>query len=259
MTERQRHLVIALSILFIAIVCGAIVLVTRNYFQDDPPPSVPDTTSIFSDAIQAANGVQILEIVPDSPASQANIPVGSILIGIDGRPVNQVEDVSGYMQLYEGDGNVILTLKETSGLTTKTIQLPSDQRVLGLTLSPDIQTSLGTTPTPEPTAVLPEESSDPLLSSTPTPIIAPPIITEIITNTVAATVGLQVGDVIVAVDDRIVLNNAELVEEIANRTPGTAVQLTIRRAEETRIITLSLSPHPQDPNRGFLGVGLQEQ
>ncbi|MEM7114968.1 MAG: PDZ domain-containing protein [Chloroflexota bacterium] len=257
MTERQRHLVIVLSILFIAIVCGAIVLVARNFFQDEVPTPAPNTTSLFSNAIQAADGVQILEIVPDSPAAQVNIPVGSVLIGIDGRPVNQVEDVSDYMQLYEGDGNVVLTLKEASGLTTKTIQLPDGDKILGLTLTPDIRSNLEATPTPEATAVLPEES-DPSLP-TPTPIIAPPVITEIITNTVAATVGLQVGDVIVQVDDKIVLNNAELVEEIASRAPGTAVRLTIRRGEETRIITLSLSPHPQDPNRGFLGVGLQEQ
>lgn len=259
MSDKQRHLIIILSILFVAIICSAIVIVARNFFQsDEEEPAITDSTSLFSEAIQGAAGVRVIGVDPNSPAGQADIPLDAILIGINGVAIQTPQDVVDYMQSYEGDGNVVLTLKETDALTTKTIQLESGGNYLGLELLPNDRGTLQLTPTPSPTETAVSPATTPPALTT-TPIIAPPIITSVLTDTVAANAGLQVGDIITAIDDQVVLNNVELIEEVASRVPGTAVRLTIRRAENTLVVTIPLGPHPEDPTRGFLGVGLQEQ
>lgn len=250
MSDKQRHLVIILSILFTAIICVAIIFVGRFFLQGSEE-SVEEQSSLFSEAVQSAEGVRIIAVAPESPANKAEVPLDAILIGIDGRPIASPQDVVDYMQSYQGDGYVVLTLKETDALTTKTLQLAPDSNYLGLELLPTSQLAPTPTTTPEP-------ETEPL----PTPdssLVAPPIINEVIADSVAANAGLQIGDVITAIDDQAVLNNAELIGEIASRSPGTAVRLTIRRGENTLVATILLGTHPDDETRPFLGVSLQEQ
>lgn len=64
--------------------------------------------------------------------------------------------------------------------------------------------------------------------------------------------GLQTGDEIIAVNGEPTKNFPQLAERIEPRA-GERVELTIRRGEQTREITVTLGEHPEEPDRGFLG------
>jgi S1-C subfamily serine protease len=91
-----------------------------------------------------------------------------------------------------------------------------------------------------------------------TPRPAPPIITIVLPDSAGQAAGLQVGDVVTAVDGQAILSNGELVALISGRGVGTAVQLTVRRGPDTLTIPVTLGPHPDDPSRGFIGIELAE-
>lgn len=255
MSDKQRHLVIILSVLFIALICGAIVFVARNFFQQEAAVEL-ESRSFFSTEVEEAEGVRVVAVDPTSPAAAAGVPADSILLGVDGYPVDSPQDLIDYMQDYAGDGNVVLTLKEPDVLTTKTLQLVDGETYLGLEIIPRGREEFVLTPTATPETAVPAPTLPP---PDATPIISPPVVTSVLTDTVAANAGLQIGDIITGIDDKVVLNNRELIEAIAAHPAGTAVRLTIRRGENTLVVTIALGPHPEDPTRGFLGVGLQEQ
>ncbi len=73
----------------------------------------------------------------------------------------------------------------------------------------------------------------------------------------AEIAGLQTGDIITNVDDLAILTNEELIAAIGNRIPGDDVTVTYRRGTNTLSNTITLTEHPDDASRGFLGVQLQ--
>src|SRR5581483_6249219 len=61
--------------------------------------------------------------------------------------------------------------------------------------------------------------------------------------------GVQPYDVIVALDDRAVVNDDELIRDISARAPGTAAHVTIMRDGHERVLTLKLAERPlRDPS-----------
>ena len=69
---------------------------------------------------------------------------------------------------------------------------------------------------------------------------------------------LELGDVIVAVDDRPVRTPEQLQAAIATRDPGDSVTLTVRRGGKTVDVTLTTIPSPSDPERPIVGIQVDQ-
>ena len=80
------------------------------------------------------------------------------------------------------------------------------------------------------------------------------VISEVLEDTPAAEVGLQPGDLIIAIDGKPVEEVEAFIEEMQSRKPGDEVSLTIFREGEEIEIQVTLAAHPDDPDVGFLGV-----
>jgi putative serine protease PepD len=65
-------------------------------------------------------------------------------------------------------------------------------------------------------------------------------------ETPASDAGLQVGDIVTAVDGAPIEGNADLVAVIAERRPGDAIVITDRRASVTRELTVTLGTQPEN-------------
>ena len=62
------------------------------------------------------------------------------------------------------------------------------------------------------------------------------------------------GDVITAVDETEIANFEQLVEALANYSPGDGVQVTVDRDGEIVMSTVTLAAHPEDETKAYLGV-----
>ena len=79
---------------------------------------------------------------------------------------------------------------------------------------------------------------------------------EVVTNSAAADAGLQVGDEVLAVDGHSVSSFHSFSQDIGATHPGEQIDLTIRRDGRTIDAPATLGANPDDPSRGFLGVGV---
>jgi S1-C subfamily serine protease len=59
-------------------------------------------------------------------------------------------------------------------------------------------------------------------------------------NSAASDAGLQVGDVVTAVGDRLVTSSTELTAAVRSHAPGDKVDLTVRRGDQTRTAEVTL-------------------
>lgn len=73
-------------------------------------------------------------------------------------------------------------------------------------------------------------------------------------RTPAAEAGLQSGDLIIAIDGEPIEEVEAFVDEMQSRKPGDEVTLTITREGEEIEVQVTLTAHPDDPDKGFLGV-----
>jgi len=70
----------------------------------------------------------------------------------------------------------------------------------------------------------------------------------------AATAGIQMGDLITAVDGKPLSQDFTLGDAIAAYKPGDQVKLTLRRGAEDQTVTVTLGQHPDDAAKPYLGV-----
>jgi Lon-like protease len=75
---------------------------------------------------------------------------------------------------------------------------------------------------------------------------------------VPAAAKLDSGDVIVAVNGTAVSTPEELRREIGRRKPGEKVELTIRRDEERKRVTVETVAHPEEPSRPIIGITVDQ-
>lgn len=83
------------------------------------------------------------------------------------------------------------------------------------------------------------------------------VVTQVLPETPAAGL-LHPSDVIVAIDGRDVTTLDGLRRLLRERRPGDEVTVTVRRADSRRSFELELAPSPDDPERGVMGVLVEQ-
>lgn len=79
-------------------------------------------------------------------------------------------------------------------------------------------------------------------------------VAEVVEDSAADDAGLQPGDRITEIDGRDIESFTSLREEVSGR-PGDDVVLTVRRADETLAVPITIGVHPDEPERGLIGIG----
>ena len=74
------------------------------------------------------------------------------------------------------------------------------------------------------------------------------LIQRVVPGAPAAKSGLEVGDVIVELDGKRITSMMDFMDEIAQRTPGDKVGLTVQRSGKQQKYTVALGERPEDPN-----------
>ncbi len=80
------------------------------------------------------------------------------------------------------------------------------------------------------------------------------VVQEVIAGSPAEGAGVQVGDIITAVDGTTIGANHRLADIVSAYQPGDRIRLRIWRAGDTKTVTVTLGENPQDSTRPYLGV-----
>ncbi len=205
-----------------------------------------------------APGAAIVEVMPDSPAEEAGLQEGDVIVAVGGQKLDAENDLADLIAQYEPGDTVTLE-----------IERPDDEEPF------EVAVELGEHPDKEGVAylgvryssapwfkdlqVLPLEEFefDELPFTFPEGEVEQgAVIQRVDEDSPASAAGLQEGDVITAIDGEAVESPQALADAIAEREPGDSITLTVyqRDSEEEREIEIALAARPDDEGRAYLGV-----
>jgi hypothetical protein len=208
--------------------------------------------------------VVIIEVMPDSPAEQAGLREGDLIFTVDGQELGAENNLADLIADYEPGDMVMLEVggpgEEPDEVTVELGQHPDEADVayLGVRYMPFprvgvLRGELGPF----------GEFDDFEFEFDELPFVFPEgkieqgaIIRRVYDDSPASAAGLVKGDVITAVDGEPVVSPQVLIDAIAEREPGDRVTLTIyqRDLEEERETEVTLSEHPDEEGKAYLGV-----
>ncbi len=198
-------------------------------------------------------GVLIVRVSPDSPAADAGLRRGDIILSVDGDTVNSAADLMEAIAAHESGDEIELTyLHGSEELTVTAVLADVDGHTL-LGVQPyqeAAQMQWNRQGQPSTGMELPEGMAPYQLQNAE----AGAQIVEVMDESPAADAGLEVGDVITAVDGEEVAGPEALVEQIGGYAPDETVTLSVTRGNEELDIDVTLAPRQDDAERGYLGV-----
>lgn len=185
--------------------------------------------------IREGFGVMIVEVIADTPAARAGMKSGDIVVALGERPVVETRLLQRLIAAAPVDRESRLTVLRPEGRRALDVRLTSmPPAVAGERVAAEFGFSLrepqsGTAP------ARPRQAIDLEAPGTPT-------IGVVARGSAAEKAGLEVGDVIVTVGERPVLDATATREALADRDPDRPLALTVRRGD--RRLSLTLTPQP---------------
>jgi len=188
---------------------------------------------VIAEGTDSEVGIVVASVVPGGPAAEAGVVRGDILLEIDGVALERAIDLVRYLGGAEPGDEVELVVLHGDEKRTLTATLGErlDRAYLGLALCGGWAGEVSVH------------------------VRGPgPLIVEVMPDSPAESAGLEVGDVILAVDGQR-LGPEDLADLIAGYAPGDAVTLLVGRpGEESGEVTVELGQHPEDEDAAYLGV-----
>jgi len=285
----RRLLLVILGLMavgaLVVVVAVASVLAYRQFVRDDSVISGArlelEGLQIEADQETDAEGVVILWVEPDSPADQAGLRHGVVILSVNGRSVNNAEELKAALGEYQVGDTITLTVKDGSETQDVAVTLGDAGPYLGVNVGPGGDNlrfrgqGFGEMPHGFRMPRLPGDGSD----SDEMPFefhfdefdfdqfedhFGPfgdafgmsAVVMSVTEGSPADEAGLQAGDLIVKANETTIESSQDLIDALGQLSPGDQVQLQIERGDETLTIDVTLAAHPEAQDRAFLGVFL---
>ncbi len=171
-------------------------------------------------------GVVIVDVMEDTPASRAGMRPGDIVVAFEGRPVTDTRLLQRLIARAPVDDDVRLTILRKDGRKALPVRLMAMPRpVAGERIAAEFGFVL-------------REVEAPAGQAAP-PLPSAPSVTFIARGSAAEKAGLEVGDVIVRVNDLAVVTRDAAREALGDLGLERPLTLTVRRAGEPVSLTLA--------------------
>ena len=171
-------------------------------------------------------GVVIVEVIDDTPAARAGLRPGDIVVALEGRPVTDTRLLQRLIARAPVDADVQLTVLRREGRHALPVRLIAMPRpVAGERIAAEFGFVLRESDTNAP-------------AGGPPPAL--PLVTLVVRGSAAEKAGLEVGDILLQVNDRGVLTREAAREALGDAGMERPLHLTVRRGRETADLVLSV-------------------
>ncbi|MGD2178002.1 MAG: PDZ domain-containing protein [Anaerolineae bacterium] len=216
-----------------------------------------------------AGGAMITDVLDDSPAADASLEEGDLVLAVDGEALGDKLILADAIRAHQPGDRVTLTVRSSAKdqereVTVELGENPDNPGVayLGVTYIPAPAVRmrrfrLPCVPLPEHPRVRPhiERFREAIPEGLPRVVVI-----EVVADSPAEEAGLLQGDVIRSIDGEPVETAQDVVRAVTAREPGDELTLTIHRPEEgedeERDLSVTLGDHPDGEDRAYLGVRL---
>jgi S1-C subfamily serine protease len=201
-----------------------------------------------------AAGAVIIEVLPDTPAEQAGLQEGDIVVAVDSQRLGPAGNLARLIAQYEPGDRVTLQVRRGDGEPRSVrVKLGENPDAPGAPyLGVRYQSAVpGGMPFRE---LLPlDELPMPLPGGLGGPGI---IVISVTEGSPAEDAGLQHGDLITSLDGEPLASAEALTDAVAQRQPGDRVTLAVIRAgDEGEVeLELRLGEHPEQAGKAYMGV-----
>jgi serine protease Do len=176
-------------------------------------------------------GVVIVDVMDDTPAARAGMRAGDIVVAFEGRPVTDSRLLQRLIARAPAEVEMRLTVLRSEGRQPLPVRLVSMPRpVVGERIAAEFGFVLQEPDTPARGA-----------AARPTPVGAPAV-RFVARGSVAEQAGLEVGDVILTVNDHAVLTRDGAREALSEAGIERPLRLTVRRDGRHLALLLPLPP-----------------
>lgn len=216
----------AKRILLVAVAVVLVLAVGASFAQDDDQPFLGFSYEATDE------GVLVLRVLPDSPADEAGLQEGDIVTGLNGEETS-AEDFADAIRALEIGDEVQLSVTRDDETLELTATLASRNEVMEQRSEREMHDRDEPFRTPNMVGraflgVQLDTSDDGV------------VIVEVLSDSPAERAELEVGDVIVSVDEQPVTEPREVVEMIRDMSAGDVVTLEINRDGETLTVEATL-------------------
>jgi len=184
------------------------------------------------------SGALVASVTPNSPAAKAGLEQGDIIVQAGGRPVKAVHDLPRIVAATPPGQKLELTVRRNGKDTTLSAtvaEMPNNPRVAESSSSGDEgATSLGL----QLAAITPELRSRFHIPRD----VEGVVVTRVASDSPAASLGLEPGDVIQSVDQRPTKNPQEAADELKQAAAKGTILLLLNRHGASQFVGLSVTP-----------------
>ncbi|MCA9959940.1 MAG: PDZ domain-containing protein [Anaerolineales bacterium] len=229
---------ISLILIAVVLVCGGSIATAVFVYNQLKVNTVAAPALITPEQEASEQGLLVTGVVPDSMAAQAGLRRGDILLQAGETVLESTRTLQQLVWTLDAGDAIQFTVLRGGETAVIPVTLADALPRLGIELlDPGLPT---------------EFTAD----TVPTVNDGKPTIARVVPDTPAATAELAAGDIIAVVNDQVVFTSEDLLTVMADKRPGDTLTFMLRRGEETLIRSITLGTHPDDPEKGYLGIEL---
>jgi S1-C subfamily serine protease len=218
------------------------------------------SAATLAERIKPEPGVLIVAVGEETPASEAGLQRGDILLAIDGDMVNTAAELRHVILMRDPGDTLELTVKRGDEELTLAVTLADQDGYPLLGVAANVSRDVRLQPQRRRIqgmrgfGRIPGMDWNRGMKEFHLGAGDGAAVMEVLEEGPAAASGLVAGDLITAMDETEITGMKDLVEAVSNYSPGDEVEMTVGRDGESVKLNVTLGAHPDDEEKAYFGV-----